>query len=273
MIRLHLATVTSLFLTFASAAETVPFIVRQPASQIVAGGSTATLDVIASAAPTNRIEVFGGPLSTTNLFEVGANAGRVSLRYDCQTLPDEMRVYFDGALLTNFGYLSDTGLLSVSFGPGQDTHLTIVVNEDNQLIGTVWTYTAFIPPGPLAYQWWKDGSPVPGATNSSLSLSNAQPSQTGNYTVIVSNSFGSVTSKIAHLSVQPALTMRRVNASQFDVAWPVVFDGYELQSTSRLEPPLWSRVTAPDAPDATQHHVLINNTEARHLFRLWLVEP
>jgi poly(beta-D-mannuronate) lyase len=55
---------------------------------------------------------------------------------------------------------------------------------------------------PLSYQWYINGStPLSGATNTSLIVSNAQPSDSGDYTVIVSNAYGTATSQTATLSV------------------------------------------------------------------------
>ena len=53
----------------------------------------------------------------------------------------------------------------------------------------------------LAYQWWKDGLAVGGATNATLSFPNTQLADSGNYVVVVTNTFGSVTSSIATLTV------------------------------------------------------------------------
>lgn len=47
---------------------------------------------------------------------------------------------------------------------------------------------------PLAYQWSKDGSIVPGATNAVFNLGAALTNHAGSYTVVVSNAAGSVTS-------------------------------------------------------------------------------
>lgn len=55
----------------------------------------------------------------------------------------------------------------------------------------------------LTYQWMKDGKVLPGATLSSLSLNNVQPSDAGKYTVTVTNSAGTVTSDAAQLVVTP----------------------------------------------------------------------
>ncbi len=57
---------------------------------------------------------------------------------------------------------------------------------------------------PLVFQWWKDGSAVPGATGASLMLSNVAVSQSGSYQAIVSNPGGSATSAVAVLTVLPA---------------------------------------------------------------------
>ncbi|OHE89066.1 MAG: hypothetical protein A3G75_16625 [Verrucomicrobia bacterium RIFCSPLOWO2_12_FULL_64_8] len=51
------------------------------------------------------------------------------------------------------------------------------------------------------YQWKKDGSNISGATATTLNLTNVQTSDAGDYTVVATNSFGSVTSNTAVLAV------------------------------------------------------------------------
>jgi hypothetical protein len=53
----------------------------------------------------------------------------------------------------------------------------------------------------MSYQWMLDGQPLPGATNTSLTISNVQPANVGNYVVIVSNSFFTVQSAPAFLQI------------------------------------------------------------------------
>jgi pectate lyase len=55
---------------------------------------------------------------------------------------------------------------------------------------------------PLLYQWFKDGAPIAGATEATLSLTNAQPGDAGAYTASVSNVAGTVTSDAATLVVE-----------------------------------------------------------------------
>jgi pectate lyase len=55
---------------------------------------------------------------------------------------------------------------------------------------------------PLSYQWFfNTNTPVAGGTNSSLTLTNLQLTNTGAYVCIVTNSFGSDTSAVAQLTV------------------------------------------------------------------------
>lgn len=55
--------------------------------------------------------------------------------------------------------------------------------------------------GPIYYQWRRNGANIPGATASTLTLSNIQPSLAGTFTVLVFNSAGSVESSPALLSI------------------------------------------------------------------------
>ena len=55
---------------------------------------------------------------------------------------------------------------------------------------------------PVSYQWYDNGQPVAGATNSTLSVS-AVPATNASYYVVVNNSGGSVTSSVAPLTILP----------------------------------------------------------------------
>src|SRR5438552_4324338 len=60
---------------------------------------------------------------------------------------------------------------------------------------------------PLAYRWQFNGATIAGATNSVYTLTNAQPTNAGSYTVSVSNRLGIVVSSAATLSVCAPLTI------------------------------------------------------------------
>jgi predicted alpha-1,6-mannanase (GH76 family) len=57
---------------------------------------------------------------------------------------------------------------------------------------------------PAYYNWCLNGNVIPTATNSTYQLASVQTNQSGNYTVIIGNSFGAVTSSIVSLTVMPA---------------------------------------------------------------------
>ncbi len=63
-----------------------------------------------------------------------------------------------------------------------------------------FSVVASASPAPT-YRWDKDGVDIPGATLSSLTLTNVQPGDAGNYSVIVTNSAGTITSSSAALTV------------------------------------------------------------------------
>jgi sugar lactone lactonase YvrE len=78
------------------------------------------------------------------------------------------------------------------------------------------TFTATTAPGfifPITYQWQKDGVNLPGATNTSLLMSNVQAAQLGTYTLVARNQFGSATSSPAALSFNLLATGRLTNLS------------------------------------------------------------
>ncbi len=60
---------------------------------------------------------------------------------------------------------------------------------------TLNPYAIGVPP--LAYQWRLNGTAVPNATNSSFAITSLSSGQAGNYDLVVTNDYGSVTSKVA----------------------------------------------------------------------------
>jgi uncharacterized delta-60 repeat protein len=101
------------------------------------------------------------------------------------------------------GYLGDAGNISLNIN--QPTNAPVILTQPaNQavLVGDPVFFS--VEAGgklPLRYQWRKDGSAIFGATNANYSFSNAQTNQAGNYSVVVTNIVGSVTSSNATLTV------------------------------------------------------------------------
>ncbi|MCX6924826.1 MAG: immunoglobulin domain-containing protein, partial [Verrucomicrobia bacterium] len=167
-----------------------PTIAVQPQSRTNIAGTTATFGVVASGT---------GPLSYQWRKE-GANLA--------------------SATATN---LTLTGVQPTDAG----NYMVVVTNIAGSVTSAVATLTVWVPPaitgqphsrtniagttanfsvsasgtGPLSYQWRKEGANLAGATAANLTLAGVQPSDAGNYTVVVANIAGSVTSAVATLTV------------------------------------------------------------------------
>ena len=77
----------------------------------------------------------------------------------------------------------------------QPTNITVTVNN------TAVFNVAATGTQPLSYQWSLNGTNILGATNTTLTLNNVSPALAGNYSVLVSNFVGTVTSSNAVLNV------------------------------------------------------------------------
>jgi uncharacterized repeat protein (TIGR03803 family) len=100
-------------------------------------------------------------------------------------------------------YIADTDNQTVRLGYSSAA-LAITTQPQSQTVTAAsnvqFSVTASGRPAP-AYQWYLNGAAISGATNSTLSLANAQATNAGDYTVVVSNTSGSVTSNRATLTV------------------------------------------------------------------------
>ncbi len=94
------------------------------------------------------------------------------------------------------GYQGDSGLAQLRIGLGQT--LSFRSLPPSQMLVTAGQTAMFnvtaIGSTPFSYQWQLNGVNVPGATAATFKVLKAQESAVGNYTVIVSNSLGAVTS-------------------------------------------------------------------------------
>jgi len=89
--------------------------------------------------------------------------------------------------------------LSVSLGPPY-----LLASPSNQfaLVGQSASFQVAAGGASPRYHWRHDDVDIPGATNSALFVDNVTIGQAGNYSVLVSNAFGTVTSPSATLAVQ-----------------------------------------------------------------------
>lgn len=170
----------------------LPPVVTPPATKTVTAGSTVTFSAIATGdGPFNYQWFFNNqPITNANsptltLTNVQlANAGPYALQVSNDVAAVRSA---DGALFVN-------------------SPSVILASPTNQsvIIGSNVTFTVLgdgTPP--LGYQWRRNGAPINGAVNQSLTLTNAQTGDAGTYDVVVTNPFTSVFSASAVLTVLP----------------------------------------------------------------------
>ena len=109
----------------------------------------------------------------------------------------------------------------------QPTNQTVVA-------GTNTTFVVAGGPPPLTYQWYfNTNTPISGATNASLVLTNIQRSQAGSYSVFVTNAYGWTNSTYAFLTVNfppaPILvgSTNVMGGNSVDVPFVLVANGNE----------------------------------------------
>jgi len=106
---------------------------------------------------------------------------------------------------------------------GHSPSITSQHQSQTAVAGTTINFTvAATGTAPLSYQWKFNGSNLSGATDTSLTLSNVQPSQAGTYSVRVSNPYGSAQSSAAQLTVNVAALITNQPMSQETVAGATV---------------------------------------------------
>ncbi len=176
-----------------------PTITMQPQSASVRAGSNVTFTVLAGGTPAPD---FQWQLNGTNL--VGETHFTLSITNAQIGNQGNYRV-----VVTNTGG-SQTSLvatLTILLPPSiieQPLSQVVIAGTDVMFSISADGTT------PLRYQWRVNGADIPGATNGTLIASNAQPVNAGDYTIVVTNDYGAVTSSIAILTVRYSLTIRAI---------------------------------------------------------------
>jgi pectin methylesterase-like acyl-CoA thioesterase len=83
----------------------------------------------------------------------------------------------------------------------QPTNL-VVINTQSAAFSVI---AAGVPS--VAYQWYINSSPIASANSSTYTIASASPTNIGNYSVIITNSVGSVTSSVATLTVNSTMAL------------------------------------------------------------------
>jgi hypothetical protein len=141
---------------------------------------------------------FSAPIATMP-FTADLNGNQINSATFAPVMARYVRFQATGATGGN-----NTGMREIQFytPAGQPPIISQSPQGGTRLAGDSFTFTMAVGGDmPLYYQWWHETTLLSAATNSSLTLTNLQLSQSGNYTAVVSNVFGSATSAPAMLMV------------------------------------------------------------------------
>lgn len=157
------------------------------------------LYVDGTAVLTNDPTVEPGSLSSTNgPLRIGKHA---TVNAPFKGIIDELSIYSRALTQAEVQSVYNAGADGKALPP------TITTQPESQTVaaGANVTFTVIATgSAPLSYQWKFNNQDICGATTSSYSRSTAQPADQGNYSVLVSNPGGSVTSANAALTVSGA---------------------------------------------------------------------
>ena len=162
----------------------------QPVSRTINQGGTATFTVVATGT---------GPFSYQWRKGGTAISGATSASYTIVSAQASDAASYD-VVVTNVAgsATSAPATLAVIIPPA----ITLQPSDTTVTQGSLATFSVTASgTAPFTYQWRKGGVNVTAGTASSLSITAAQPSDVGNYDVILTNPAGSVTSGTAHLTV------------------------------------------------------------------------
>lgn len=180
-------------LSFSNAA---PIIAVQPQNRSVVQGSNATFSVTALGYP---------PLTYQWRFNGTEIAGATNATLVLGNAQTANEGFYSVVVANGFGSAISEGARLTVLRPPAIASLSadsIVVAGSTAQLEVMATGT-----GPLSYQWRFGGTNLPGALLSVLTLSDITRSQAGLYSVVVSNSYGAVTSAAVNVNVHHSLTL------------------------------------------------------------------
>jgi len=177
---------------------TAPAVTGQPGDQFIAPGASATFTVNATgSAPLQYLWQFmGKPLQ-------GATNAALTIDNFLSYGVYNVLVYNGG------GYAFGTNFLA-------QVYLTITgqpQSRSNTLAGTTTSFTVTaLGAGTIRYQWYFNGNPINGGTGSTLTVTNVQPVNQGNYYCTLRDDYNVATSAVVPMTVvtKPAFSVQPI---------------------------------------------------------------
>lgn len=159
----------------------------------------------------------------------------------------------------------------VTILPAQYTAPSITAHPQPQVVipgGTAAFSVTATGTTPLAYQWLKNSLALADATNATLNLTNVQLADAGNYSVLVTNLCGAVTSQVAALTVELPPTLRAaLQGDALLLSWPLPALPYQLQQIGAFGE-TWQNVSQPPTTNAGEVSVSVPMSPTNQFFRL-----
>jgi|GEM_PF-650890 len=195
-------------------------ITSQPVSQVVSAGSTVTFYVAASGQPPLRYQ----------WRKNGVNiAGATNATYTIAAVTTASAGGYTVVVSNSAGSVtSQTATLTINV-PAAAPTITTQPQSLTRTAGQTASFTvAASGTTPLSFQWRKNavnlanGGRISGVNTATLTIASVQTTDSGSYTVIVSNSSRAVTSSSAQLTVEPLPALRlsaRVNGKEIILSW------------------------------------------------------
>jgi len=177
---------------------TAPSIVTQPQSQTVLPGQSVNFSVSAGGSAPLGYQWY----YNTNTLLTNATSATLTLT---NIQPANAGAY--SVVVSNFvsTATSSNAILSVNTNPVAPSFTSQPASQVVLTGGTAVFNAVAAGTATITYQWDKNGSPISGATSSTLTLTTVQSTDSGSYTLTASNSVGGVVSSAAVLTVTPSI--------------------------------------------------------------------
>jgi uncharacterized delta-60 repeat protein len=181
--------------------ETPPVITAQPQSLTACTGTNVSFTVTATGtAPFSyQWSLNGTPIS-----------GATAATYSIATVATSDAGSYSVTITNSVGSTnSNAATLTVETPPA------IAAQPQTTGVNTGGSFTLSVTvtgTSPFTYQWSKNGAPIGGATAATYTVASAAAGDAGNYTVLVSNGCGSVTSASATVTVNPPNVVPSISA-------------------------------------------------------------
>jgi hypothetical protein len=205
-----------------------PTITVQPQGNTVTDGESVSFSVTAT----------GNPLPTYQWYNgAGLIPGATDSTYTIASVtPADAQIYYvvvansEGSVQSLWAYLT--------VNPRAPTITTQPLSQPVDEKGTVTLSVIADGTAPLNYQWRLDGAPIPGANSADYTIDTVKLDDAGDYTVVVTNAAGSVTSAPATLTVNqvcPALLSPADGATGVSTTPTLTWEAYPGAVTYEIE--------------------------------------